>query len=142
MFLFDTDHLTFLQRRQGPEFERILERVAQHDQSEFFVSIISFHEQALGWHNYIAKTKQVGDMVIGYRRFEDLLIEFGRYQVRSFHTAAADVYEELRSRRVRVGAMDLRIASIAIADGLTLLTRNSVDFQRVPNLTFEDWTQG
>jgi tRNA(fMet)-specific endonuclease VapC len=36
--------------------------------------------------------------------------------------------------------MDLRIASIVIANQMTLLTRNTVDFQRVPGLHFEDWT--
>jgi predicted nucleic acid-binding protein len=37
--------------------------------------------------------------------------------------------------------MDLRIASIAIANQMTVLTTNAVDFQRVRNLSFEDWTR-
>jgi predicted nucleic acid-binding protein len=36
--------------------------------------------------------------------------------------------------------MDLRIASIAPSKGLTLVTRNSPDFRRVPRLNIEDWT--
>ena len=35
--------------------------------------------------------------------------------------------------------MDLKIASIALANDSTLLTRNTNDFQRVPGLRIEDW---
>lgn len=50
------------------------------------------------------------------------------------------VFVELKSQGVRVGTMDLRIAAIAIANNVTPLTRNTVDFERVVNLHFEDWT--
>jgi tRNA(fMet)-specific endonuclease VapC len=39
-----------------------------------------------------------------------------------------------------IATMDLRIASIALCQGLTSLTRNSRDFSRVPGLVVEDWT--
>jgi tRNA(fMet)-specific endonuclease VapC len=35
--------------------------------------------------------------------------------------------------------MDLKIASIALANGATLLTRNTRDFQKVPGLQIENW---
>lgn len=57
-----------------------------------------------------------------------------------FGSAAADVFEELRQKRIRIGTMDLRIAAITIAKGMTLLSRNLVDFERIPSLAVEDWT--
>jgi tRNA(fMet)-specific endonuclease VapC len=36
--------------------------------------------------------------------------------------------------------MDLWIAAIALTNSMTVLTRNRVDFERVPGLTVEDWT--
>jgi tRNA(fMet)-specific endonuclease VapC len=36
--------------------------------------------------------------------------------------------------------MDLRIASIVMANRATLLSRNLVDFRRVPGLDVQDWT--
>jgi tRNA(fMet)-specific endonuclease VapC len=46
----------------------------------------------------------------------------------------------LKQQKVRIGTQDLRIASIVIAQKGILVTRNSRDFEKVPNLKFEDWT--
>jgi tRNA(fMet)-specific endonuclease VapC len=38
-----------------------------------------------------------------------------------------------------IGPNDLMIASIALANGLTLVTHNTSEFGRVPGLKLEDW---
>jgi predicted nucleic acid-binding protein len=48
---------------------------------------------------------------------------------------AITVFDKLRSQKVRVATIDLRIASIAISRGLVLLTRHARDFSKI-----EDWT--
>ena len=53
---------------------------------------------------------------------------------------AQQIFVNFRSQRVRIGTQDLRIASIAIAHGGTVLTRNRKDFEQVPGLTIEDWS--
>ncbi len=52
-YLFDTDHISFLQRRYGLEFANILSHIAQHPSTDFALSIVSFHEQVLGAHNFM-----------------------------------------------------------------------------------------
>ena len=71
---------------------------------------------------------------------QQVLTDFSLAQVLPFDERAAIKFDELRSQRVRVGTMDLRIASIAMSRGMTVLTRNLVDFQAIPSLTVEDWT--
>jgi tRNA(fMet)-specific endonuclease VapC len=57
-----------------------------------------------------------------------------------FDQAAAAEFNRLRSCRVRIGTMDLRIAAVALTRGYTVLTSNTRDFSQVPGLTTEDWT--
>jgi tRNA(fMet)-specific endonuclease VapC len=143
MFVLDSDHLSILQR-QAPagEYRNLAKRVAAYSPSDFFVTIVSFHEQVNGWAAFVARAKDSAGLVRGYTGLEGILSDFARAQVLPFSPAAADVYDDLRKNRVRVGPMDLRIASIAIANQMTVLTSNTVDFERIPNLSFEDWTLG
>ena len=60
-----------------------------------------------------------------------------------FDTKSAVVYgrvrKELDLNGTPIGANDLLIASIALANDLTLITHNVREFSRVPGLRFEDW---
>ncbi len=46
----------------------------------------------------------------------------------------------LNAKGTPIGANDLMIASIAVANGLTLVTNNTSEFSRVPGLKLEDWS--
>jgi tRNA(fMet)-specific endonuclease VapC len=115
-------------------------RLSQCQPIEVFTTIVSFHEQVLGWTAFLAKGKGQPQIVRGYERLELLLTAYGQAQVLPFGPAAADIFDGLRNGGVRIGTMDLRIASIAIASRMTVLTRNTVDYGKVPGLAFEDWT--
>ena len=140
MFLLDTDHLAIIQQATLPEFGRITETMADYEQADFFVSIVTFHEQILGWSTYLSRAKTRQSVVRAYDKFRRILVDFTALQVLPFDEAAADVFETMREQRVRVGTMDLRIAATALARNHTVLTRDLVDFQRMPGLRVEDWT--
>ncbi len=140
MFLLDTDHLGIMQMRVHPEVDRLRARMGEYSPKDFYVSIVSFHEQVLGWNAYIQRAKTAAGVVHGYRRFQGILADFAAVQVLPYDAAAAEVYGSLRKQRVRIGTMDLRIASTAVAHGFRVLTRNTVDFRRVPGPRVEDWT--
>ena len=139
MFLLDTDHVVVLQTCPEAEFERLVERMGQHPATDFYLPIVTFHEQVLGWNVYISRAKDSDGVVRGYRRMYALLEYFRDAQVIQFDSSAADHFDNLRGSS-RIGTMDLRIAAIALSQNMTVLTRNTVDFERVPNLKFEDWT--
>jgi tRNA(fMet)-specific endonuclease VapC len=140
MFLLDTDHLTLLQWRSDPETGRILARIAEHPRLMFRVSIVSFHEQTLGWNDFIRRAKTPARIARGYAMLDGLLRNFTALQVEPFDQKAAELFDSLRAQGVRIGTMDLRIASIALAGGMKVVTRNMRDFRDVPGLEVEDWT--
>ena len=57
VFLLDTDHLGILQRRSAPEHLNLTYRMRQHPLEDFFVSIVSFHEQVTGWSAYVRRAR-------------------------------------------------------------------------------------
>ena len=140
MYLLDTDHLIFCQRGLSDEADNIRNRMALHDESDFYLSVVSVHEQLMGANNAISRAKDVLAIVRGYRLIEAAMLSYNQFNILPFDQPAADQFNDLRSQRIRIATMDLRIAAIALSNGLTVLTRNAVDFGKVPGLKCEDWT--
>lgn len=65
------------------------------------------------------------------------------YQSLPFDDSAADTHADIRRHLERlgmpIGPYDLQIAAIALVNGATLVTHNTNEFSRVPNLLIEDW---
>ena len=139
-YLLDTDHISFLQRRSSSEFIRLTLQMLQHSLSDFALSVISFHEQVIGAHSFINRAQTNTDMARGYTLLLETLNSFAKAPVLPFDAKAISIFDEMRSQKVCVSTMDLRIAAIAISNNLVLLTRNTGDFSKVPNLITEDWT--
>ncbi len=51
----------------------------------------------------------------------------------------AELRELLESQGQMIGPYDVLLAAQAIAGGLTLVTANTSEFERVPGLTVENW---
>lgn len=140
MFLLDTEHLGLLQRKSEPYYSNILRRMQSYDAAVFFTSIISFQEQVHGWQAEIAHARKAGQVIYAYQRLKGMLADFTKLRVLDFDLDASNQVEKLRQQRIRIGKLDLRIASIALIHNFTVLTRNVRDFRKVPDLKVEDWS--
>lgn len=139
-YLLDTDHISILQWRTGTAFTTLTTRMALHPRTDLAFSIISLHEQTLGCHAYLQRARTARAVVHGYSLLAQVLRDFTVAPVLPFDDAAATVFAALVAQRLRVRTMDLRIAAIALARGLVVLTRNARDFGQVPGLQIDDWT--
>jgi len=139
-YVLDTDHLSVLQRQAEPAFSKLSARLSQHSPDLIFVTIISFQEQFQGWMAFINQAKTSEQLITAYSKLESLIQLFSISQILAYDHKADEVAENLRRQGIRIGTMDLRIASIALSQNAVLLTRNLSDFTKVPNLRIEDWT--
>ena len=139
--LLDTDHVSILQQEAGPDHGILLLRLSEYAVEDVGCCVVSLHEQMNGANTRIVNAKTLGEVVAGYRIVFRILDRFRRFPLVPFDDVAAAEFARLRKAKVRIGTMDLRIAATALSRGLTLVTRNRSDFDRVPGLALADWTR-
>ncbi len=139
MYIFDTDHLSVLDRG-GIKAECLMQRLANVDSTQVAVSIISYEEQMRGWLSYVAKAQTVEQQVEAYKQLRRQLTNYCAMPILEFDEQAAQEFQRLRKTYPRLGTMDLKIASVVLVNQAVLLTRNSSDFGQIAGLSIEDWT--
>ncbi len=139
MYLLDTDHVSVLERggTLGAQLWMRLARIPTH---EIAVTIVTYEEQTRGWLRYVARACTDTEQAQAYHYVQQHLTLFCRMPLVAYDQDAIQYVQQLRQQRIRMGTMDMKIAAIALAHHAVLLSRNMVDFQRVPGLQVEDWT--
>lgn len=132
-YLLDTDTLSGLMRNAPPP--TLLRRVASVPPEEQATSSITLGELLYGAH-------RLGQGATGLlERIEDTVT--ANLPVLAFDERAARAYGQLRAhleqQGLPIGDADMRIASIALARDLVVVTGNRHHFDRVPSLAVENW---
>ena len=137
MFVFDTNH--FRERTHETALGRRLEeRMAAADE-DFVLAVVTAEEALRGWLARIASAREIGEQVLAYTQLDRVIRAISEYTLLQWDTEAAARFQQFRAQGVRIGTLDLRIACIVLEHDATLLTRDTVDFARVPGLRFENW---
>jgi tRNA(fMet)-specific endonuclease VapC len=140
MILLDTDHLTQIKYVESERGRRLADRLRALPVAEVVgVAIVSVEGQMRGWLTAIAKERQVIRQVPAYGALMGLFEYFRKYTIVPFDERAAKEFDELRSAKIRLGTMDLKIAATALANQALLVSANRSDFERVPGLWVENW---
>jgi tRNA(fMet)-specific endonuclease VapC len=139
VILLDTDHLSVLCHRDSPGAAELTHHLTVASDQPYGISIISVIEQFRGWSAEINRAKELDRDVWAYGRLSEFVEFIRRTPVLPFDDRAAQTFQDLRSRKVRIGSMDLRIAAIAQVNDALLLTANLREFGRVPGLRVENW---
>jgi tRNA(fMet)-specific endonuclease VapC len=132
IYLLDTNAWIVYLRQSNA---RLVQRFLQVVPAEIALNSVVLAELFYGAHHGAANKQAANLALIGrlQQRFVSL----------PFDDRAAAEYGEIRAhlaaRGTPIGSNDLLIASIALANDLTLVTNNTSDFSRVPGLKLEDW---
>jgi tRNA(fMet)-specific endonuclease VapC len=119
----------------------VLQRLrALREDDSIAVTVITVEEQIRGRLEIIRRHGASPLQVAAYTAFQQTLRYFASWQVLDFTQAAFDQFSALRQQRIRIGAQELRIAAITLANAAILVTRNTRDFAQVPGLRIEDWS--
>ncbi len=126
-YLLDTDAVVDVLRGR----HRVAERLATVSPEDVGVSAMTLGELLYGAH--CASDPARSELAV--RRFVEVV------RVLPFGRAAADVHGRIRfaTPHRTVGPNDLVIAATALASRATIVTANTREFERVPNLPVENW---
>jgi tRNA(fMet)-specific endonuclease VapC len=138
MLLLDTDHVVEYQKGTSEKSRRLKERL-DASAEPFGTTIVSVEEIMRGWMAAIPRTRDPRGQISAYVRLRQLFRFFATWHVLDWNEPAVDRYDSLKRARTKVGAMDLKIACVALANDATLLTRNTNDFENISGLRIEDW---
>lgn len=131
-FLLDTSVCVAALRAHEP----VLQRLAEVGPGAVAVSAMTVAEL---WYG-VLKSRRPESTGPDVRRF------LAPVSVLPFDEAAAlrhaSARRELDAAGRPIGERDLVIAATALAQGLTVVTHNRREFERVPGLRVEDWTEG
>jgi predicted nucleic acid-binding protein len=132
MYLFDTDILSnSLKPRPSPELSARIESLP--DEIRFTSAI------TIGEIYYGAYLVPNGSELI--KTFEERV--FPNLTILPFDAECGRIYGKTKARLKKRGKMktgsDLRIAAIALRNGLTLVTGNIKHFEDIPHLRVENW---
>jgi tRNA(fMet)-specific endonuclease VapC len=136
LYVLDTDVLTLY--RYGHSL--VVNRVDTQAANAVAIMVLSVEEQVRGWYASLRQSKHQTQMAFAYNKLAETVRFLGQWHILPFTVSAMNRFKQLRAQKLNIGAMDLKIAAVTLDHGGILVTRNQRDFQRVPNLTLEDWT--
>ena len=129
-YMLDTNICIYVMKNKP---EKVLQRFREELDGGLCISSITLAELEYGMKHSSNPAKN-----------EQALLRFlTPLSILPFGAAAASEYGALRTylQNTPIGPLDMLIAGHALAEGLTLVTNNVREFERVPDLRLENWAE-
>jgi len=129
-YMLDTNIVAYAKNNRP---EVVYERMSRFDPEDLCVSVITLAELEYGVFNSSSPERNQLALTLFLANIEvvpfddDAAVEYGRIRA------------DLKRKGTPIGANDLMIAAHAKSLGVTLVTNNTREFERVEGLMLEDW---
>jgi tRNA(fMet)-specific endonuclease VapC len=138
-YVLDTDHISLFLGGQINVQARLRSEMAHTA-----ITIVSVQEVFNGWVGRLNRADAESQQIRAYTKLNGAMQFFQSMEVMNYDETASQIYQhliqsdrQLAKRRIE---KDMRIASIALSQGATIVTRNRRDFELVLDLAIEDWS--
>jgi tRNA(fMet)-specific endonuclease VapC len=132
MYLLDTNILSELVKRQPNR--NLMRKLGVVPGASLYTATVCVMELRYG-------ALRRGDGVVLWTKIQDYIIS--RVSVLGFGlkeaVTAGEILNALHAKGVSIGVEDLLIGSIALSNGLAVVSANTKHFSRIPNLQLENW---
>ena len=128
-YLLDTDTLIYVFKRSG----NCLAQLNRQNDSDIAISTINLFELEYGMGKSDNRIKMDSYVIALCKRYA--VLDFDR--AASLHAGA--IRAQLNTRGTPIGPYDVQMAGVALSKNLTIVTRNTREFERVPGLRIENW---
>ena len=128
--LVDTDILSYYLRQDAEVIQAAASYLSNFKRLN--ISVVTYYEIVSG-----LKFKRAQKQL---ESFEDLVKDINVLKVTTRSaTLSGDIYAILRQQGIAIDVPDVLIAGIAIERGLSLVTNNQKDYDRIDGLMIESW---
>ena len=138
-YVLDSDHISLF---LGGQIE--IQECVRREILVTAISIVSVQEVFNGWVSLLSRSDSEAQRIRAYAKLNSALAFFKSMQVVNYDESASRIYQQLIQANPALAKRrlekDMRIASIALANGATIVTRNRRDFELVTDLKIEDWS--
>ena len=130
MYLLDTNICIYVMKDSFPPLTK---RIFSNDPSDMFISSVTVFELEYGAakSNWEEKTRLKMQMFLS------------PFNILDFDSRDAPIAGKIRGHLAKsgniIGPYDVQLAGQALSRDLILVTHNTAEFSRIPNLRIEDW---
>jgi tRNA(fMet)-specific endonuclease VapC len=135
-FVLDTDTLSEFHRGNST----VIQNVERRDGDLLAITVLTVEEQLSGWYTLLRKSRQPEHVVRVYSQLGQSVVRLAKWPILPYTATAIERVAYFKTLHFNVRHTDLRIAAVAIENDMVLVTRNTKDFVRIPDVRIEDWS--